>query len=96
MQKVATAFAGGALLEVAIAGFAFPLLDEEKSARPVVSLANEIAVAEFLENEGRLLLLRFRHFEVFAPLFRLSALASFREGGRKLILAEVTSKQSSP
>jgi hypothetical protein len=118
------------LLEVAIAGFAFPLLDEEKSPRPIalaisqslppgraigvydlkpiegglgdygdrpiVSLANEIAVAEFLEKEGRILLLRSRHFEGFTPLFKLSALVSFREGRRKLILAQVASKQSSP
>ena len=113
-----------AVATIELAGFTLvlPLLDDEKSPRPIsesivsvarggesvgvygmtplegglayygakslVSLRDENDLNAFVGGEGRLVILRARHFEALGPKFRLREIRSFRSGRRRLTLAE--------
>jgi hypothetical protein len=53
----------------------------------VASLSDEQEVRTFLSQEGRVILLRERHFAALAPELGLEKIASFRTGDRRLSLA---------
>ncbi len=57
-------------------------------AAPVVSLRDESELRTFLDGEGRLVILRARHFSSLGPSLGLRERRSFRSGRRSLVLAE--------
>ncbi len=56
--------------------------------RPVVSLRDENQLRAFLQRGGRLVILRDRHLATLGPSLGLHGLQTFRDGRRRLALAE--------
>lgn len=57
------------------------------SSRPVASLRDESQLRAYLRDRGRLVILRAAHLEELGEELALVELASFRAGGRRLVLA---------
>lgn len=58
------------------------------AAGPIISLRDESQLRAFLEQGGRIVLLRAHHFETWGEALGLREQRSFRSGKRRLVLAE--------